>query len=44
MTLFQFIVCLKSPLCATVSFLPGMYCKQHAQCNIAARLRGFMHI
>jgi len=29
-------------MCATLRFL--MYCKQHAQCNIAPRWRGLMHI
>jgi len=43
MMLFQCIVCVIkiASVCNTKLF---MHCKQHAQCNIAARQRGLMHI
>ena len=43
MTLFQCIFCVIkiARVCNTKLF---MYCKQHAQCNIAARRRCLMHI
>ena len=35
---------LNSSVTLSPDFLWALYCKQHAQCNIAARWVGFMHI
>jgi len=43
MTLFQCIICVIKVFCV-LNTMVFMYCKLQAQCNIAARWRGFMHI